>query len=238
MANVQDELEILKNVQKMDKQIYDAELFLEQMPVQLDELNQAFEEKKSTYHAIEENLKNLKLGVREKEMQLTKEEDEINKFDGQLTQIKTNKEYTAMLEQISSIKADKGIMEEKILTDWQQIERVTEDLGKEKETFKKDEEILKKDKQSIEAQGTEAKAKVGELKEQRNKILAPVSDEIKSLYEKVLAKREGVALAPIERENCSACNYRLRPQIINEVRLLENITCCESCTRILYYIPE
>jgi predicted nucleic acid-binding Zn-ribbon protein len=36
---------------------------------------------------------------------------------------------------------------------------------------------------------------------------------------------------------CTVCHVRLRPQIFNQARRNEEIIQCESCQRILYFVP-
>jgi predicted nucleic acid-binding Zn-ribbon protein len=36
---------------------------------------------------------------------------------------------------------------------------------------------------------------------------------------------------------CVDCHVRLRPQVFNEVRRNDQLIQCESCTRILYFVP-
>jgi predicted nucleic acid-binding Zn-ribbon protein len=43
-----------------------------------------------------------------------------------------------------------------------------------------------------------------------------------------LATRDGL---------CSVCHVRLRPQVFQQVRTNDAIIQCDSCQRILYYIP-
>ncbi len=238
MASVKEDLEILKKVQKLDKEIYDLGLLVAETPEKVNLLKEQFEQKKDRYNQLEEKIKQLKLGVKEKELELGKKDSEITKLDGQLSQVKTNKEYSAMLEQIASIKADKGIFEEKILADWDEIEQLNQEREGEKKILSEEEGKLKQEIKKFEDEGRQSEEKIKSLKEERKKILEPVTLEVKELYEKVLAKREGVALAKIEGENCGGCQFLLRPQIINEVQLQETITLCERCTRILYFEPQ
>ena len=174
------------------------------------------------------------LVCKDKELELGKKDGEIKKLDGQLGLVKTNKEYTTILQEITNIKADKGMLEEKILADWDQVDKFN--LQREDEKKNLDQELTKTNqlKSTIQNEGKQAEEKIKQLKEERKNILVPVSHETKELYEKILAKREGVALAKIDGENCGGCQFLLRPQIINEVRMMENITLCERCTRILY----
>ena len=36
---------------------------------------------------------------------------------------------------------------------------------------------------------------------------------------------------------CTVCHVRLRPQVFNEARRNAGIVQCDSCTRILYFVP-
>lgn len=235
MATVHEDIEILKKVQVLDKEIYDLGVFVSQLPEKLSKLDQELEAKKALYNQHEEEIKKIKLSVKEKELELGKKDVEINKLDGQLAQLKTNKDYTAMVEQIAGIKADKGILEEKILLDWDNVEKLNAGREEEKKKFAGEEQKINQQKKSLEDETKQAQEKILKLKEDRKLILEPVSQEVKSLYEKILQKREGVALVKIEGENCGGCQFLMRPQIINEVRLQKEITLCERCTRILYY---
>ena len=50
---------------------------------------------------------------------------------------------------------------------------------------------------------------------------------------------------PIERPgqkqrewHCSACNYRVRPQVVVEIRNGDTLVQCDSCKRILFFAEE
>ena len=51
-------------------------------------------------------------------------------------------------------------------------------------------------------------------------------------------ERQANVLGETERDGlCSACHVRLRPQVFQQVRTNGQIIQCDSCQRILYYIP-
>ena len=49
--------------------------------------------------------------------------------------------------------------------------------------------------------------------------------------------RKGIAVAIAKDERCSQCQVRLRPQVFVQVRMNSGIVQCDSCQRILYYVP-
>ena len=59
-----------------------------------------------------------------------------------------------------------------------------------------------------------------------------------ALFEQVAKVRKGVAICTATRDGlCSVCHVRLRPQVFQLVRQNDQIIQCDSCQRILYYIP-
>ena len=56
-------------------------------------------------------------------------------------------------------------------------------------------------------------------------------------YDRVLKFRKS-ALAEARDHKCSVCQVMLRPQTYNDVRTNEQIIMCDSCQRILYFVPE
>ncbi len=51
-------------------------------------------------------------------------------------------------------------------------------------------------------------------------------------------KFRGSAVSEVIGHKCATCQVMLRPQVYNEVRTNEQIVTCDSCQRILYFIPE
>jgi predicted nucleic acid-binding Zn-ribbon protein len=46
-----------------------------------------------------------------------------------------------------------------------------------------------------------------------------------------------MALSEAREGHCTQCHVRLRPQVFNDVRRNDGLIQCESCSRILYYVP-
>ena len=59
-----------------------------------------------------------------------------------------------------------------------------------------------------------------------------------ALFEQVSRARKGVAICQATRDGmCSQCQVRLRPMVFQQVRANDTIVQCDSCRRILYYVP-
>ena len=49
--------------------------------------------------------------------------------------------------------------------------------------------------------------------------------------------RHGIAVAEARDGICMICHVRLRPQVFNNVRRNTEIIQCDTCQRILYFVP-
>ena len=81
-------------------------------------------------------------------------------------------------------------------------------------------------------------AALTEASQARAALLAEMEPRLIALFEQVARVRKGVALCSATRDGlCSVCHVRLRPQVFQQVRQNDGIVQCDSCQRILYYVP-
>jgi predicted nucleic acid-binding Zn-ribbon protein len=81
-------------------------------------------------------------------------------------------------------------------------------------------------------------AKLKRATEERAALLTQIDQRLVSMFEQVARARKGIAVTMATRDGlCSLCHVRLRPQVFQQVRHNETIVQCDSCQRILYYVP-
>ena len=107
---IQESLAILKRVQEIDREIYQIRQELLSIPEAVRRLTEEFEAEKSHMAQLETKLKEIQLRQKKKEGELNEKESLIRKYDSQLSQVKTNKEYSALQQEIASLKADGSIV--------------------------------------------------------------------------------------------------------------------------------
>lgn len=228
-------LDALKKAQQLDSEIHHAGILLEEIPAQRAQLKLDLEAEKAHLNDLEKSLKDVQLKLKTKESELSQKESQIKKLDGQLSQIKTNKEYTALQQEIASLKADNSLLEEGILYAMDEVEAVKDEVRKEREKFASVTKAFQDKDGEVVSQEKNLQARLMDLKKQREESVAKLPPELGELYNRIALKKQGLALALVTGEVCSACQMQLRPQLINEIRLGEQIIVCENCSRILYF---
>jgi len=233
--NLKDEIRKLVELQDIDSRIY--ELTREKdvtKPVALKEISQSFEEKKEGLAEFEENLKTLQLKKKELEVELASKEETLRKSQGQLLQLKTNKEYQAKLTEIGSHKADISVAEEGLIKILDEVDLAKENFNQAKKTLAEEEKKFKQAEGKISEEIKDIEATLINLGDKRKRIADEIDKKVITSYENSLKKRGGLALAEVRGSNCSVCHMSLPHQKINDIKMYANLVFCENCVRILY----
>lgn len=228
-------LDSLKKAQQLDTEIHHVHILLEEIPLQRAQLKSELELEKVRSNELEKSLKDIQLKLKEKEMELLQKETQIKKLDGQLSQVKTNKEYAALQQEIASLKADNSLLEEGIIHILDEVDAAKEETRKEKEKLASIVKSFQDRDSEMENQEKTLQGRLVDLKKQREGSVSQLPPELGELYCRIALKKQGLALAVVSGEVCAACQMKLRPQLINEIRLGEQIIVCENCSRILYF---
>ena len=77
-----------------------------------------------------------------------------------------------------------------------------------------------------------------EAVERGGRVAALAGPGVVWVVEQVAKAREGIALSRATYDGlCTACHGRLRPNGVQQVRQNDAIIQCDSCQRIMYYLP-
>ncbi|MBU0605279.1 MAG: hypothetical protein KKH77_03210 [Candidatus Omnitrophica bacterium] len=234
MINTEEQIKLLVELQKLDSQILKMEDELNSIPEILSKLESDFNEKSANLKKHEDDTKALQLKRKEKEGELKAKEDIVKKYTTQMYQVKTNKEYTALQEEIGRVKADSSLIEEAILKIFDQVDAENKEVAAQKEFLKKEDAAMREEKTKLDADALRVKSDLDRLKAQRAELTVKVDQKILARYDRILTNKDGLAVAPITGESCQGCFGHMPAQVINEVRMKSSIICCENCTRILY----
>ncbi|OGX03673.1 MAG: hypothetical protein A3J12_00995 [Omnitrophica bacterium RIFCSPLOWO2_02_FULL_44_11] len=228
------DMKILKEIQEWDKQIYTLEEEKNTIPEQIEAINCFIVEQKNVLTNLQDELKKLQLKQKGKEVELAGKEENVRKYDAQLSQVKTNKEYKSLQDEIASLKADNSLLEEQIIQFMDDVQAVQKKLEEQKKKFQTTEIEQHQKVKTFEEKAKAIEGQSEVLTKQRNEKIKQVDPEIASVYDRIVVKKRGVALVEVTGEVCNECQMTIRPQIINEIKMKEKVVFCENCSRILY----
>jgi len=233
--DLKKEIRGLVELQKIDSKIYSlSQRKNTEIPENIEKLKNNFEEKKTILISFEEKLKNLQLKRKDKELDLASQEEKILKSQGQLYQLKTNKEYNAKMKEIASLKADISVTEENILKIFEEIDGADKELANAKEKLSIDEKTYRENEAKVKDQLRDIEAEISNFTGKRTILINDISPNVLSAYQRLIESKSGIAIAAADSENCGACYMKVTPQTVNAIKMYKDLVFCEMCQRILY----
>ncbi|MDD5730477.1 MAG: C4-type zinc ribbon domain-containing protein [Candidatus Omnitrophica bacterium] len=232
--NLKAQLDLLIQLQSVDSQIYTLKEDKSAKPEEMKALDAAFEAKKQKLAELEKNSLDLQKQKKEKDLELAAKDEATKKLQSQLYSLKTNKEYQTMLQQISDSKADYSVIEDRIITLFDQIDKIKQEIEQEKKVLQEQEKSFQEEKKRIEARIKEIDGKLAQVEVERKRIIPGLDPKILQQYEKILENRQGLAIVGVANNSCLGCNMFVPPQVINLIKMYERVITCEVCNRMLY----
>lgn len=232
--SIVEQIRKLVELQKSDEDYFQVKSQLKEKPLSIEVLRIAFERKKTNYNAIQDKLKAVQLHRKQQELELKSLEDTITKVNAQLSQIKTNKEYTAKIGEIEGLKADKSVLEEKILNEFDETDKIAKDLEKEKGIVDQEEKRFLEQKAAVEKDIAQLRDNLAVIESKRKQLLDGIDPNVLKRYEMILEHKGGIAIVPLVGNSCGGCFMNVTQQTINQMKMHESLIECEICTRILY----
>jgi len=214
---------------KIDGRQGERQALLDQMAEldrQVDEARLAVEAKRGELALLEEEKRGL-------EASLATEDDNIARSEVRQKEIKTQKEYQAVVKEITAARKLKGELEEQILQKSAQAEELAADIAA-RET----------DLSSLEENMAGRKAEIQEGLERIDRELAAdaaakeatvkaIPPSLVKRYQALRERRQGIAVVEARGGSCSGCNMNLPPQLYNSLFRGDDLVLCPHCQRML-----
>lgn len=170
---------------------------------------------------------------RKRELLLKAEKDRMGRVKGRLGDVKTSREYQAVLQEIASAKQVITEQEEAQLREMQDLEAMEGEIGGLRGEIQGMAESLQQAEQTLSKVMEQTESSVAECKGQETAILKTLPREVVDRYRLIRSRRGGLAVVPARNEACTACFMRIPPQMYNEIMRRSKVIQCPNCHRIL-----
>ena len=230
------EIERLIQLQRAESELQRTEAELLDLPRLRRELAERVAVERARLDAVREALSQSQKTRRQLEGELQELEAKRSKYKGQLMEVKTNKEYTAMLHEIEAVEREIRSREDRVLEEMELAETLASDVKQEELAFKQVEEQQRAEERRIDERAQGLSSDRERMAAERDAVAAGLAQRSRELFQRV-ARLRGVAVAEARDAMCQVCHVKLRLQMFVDVKRNEEITQCPACNRILYYVP-
>lgn len=229
-------LQTLINLQAIDTRIAALETDAARLPKEIAALHAAVEEAKTQVDQTKIRLDAARKDQRAKEKDLEVVQAKRVKNEARLYEVKTNKEYSAVLIEIEDIKQEKARMEEEVLVLMEAQERLTGEIRDAERRFEERESRGRGEEATLKEQLRGIEVDLAGVRTERRELAGKLPSNVLSDYDRILRARGGLALVPVAKPNfCGACRMTITPQRLQELRAQSSLIPCESCGRYLYW---
>jgi uncharacterized protein len=235
MSDARNQLTSLMKIQELALEIQAAKLVVDGAPAKIEDAENRFRERNAEYVAIKERYDAIDADRRARSQELGELEESRQHYQDSLMQVKNQREYAAALKEIDSVKARIGEHEEAILKSMEEVETLKSDLEARAAHIEAERAIVDRERAEVEAAVLDAHSGIERATALRAEIEAALPPALVANVRRVEEGRKGIFLVKAERDSCSACHVRLRPQVYQEIKRAEKIHICGNCRRYLYF---
>jgi predicted nucleic acid-binding Zn-ribbon protein len=228
-------IERLVILQAIDLRVQEMEREKSGIPQYIASLEEELRKEEEKFRAEKAEMEKLGKERRQKEKDLEEETGKVKKAESKVFEIKTNKEYQAVLKEIESAKKLNRQREEEILEILEKLEQGQKrTTGAEKELEEKRKEMQRQVSELKQKEASFEQEMAGEVR-QKEEQEKEIPAELLSKYRMLAGKRQGIAVARVVQGVCQACHMNLRPQLYIELQKQETLIICPNCSRILFW---
>lgn len=236
---MRSDLEKLIELQVTDTNLRRLKQIIDTAVEKRAEIEQEFEQHASSIREIQNRGETLNAERAQLEREISDNKVYKERAERNLKHAQNQKEYEAAMREIDSLQKQIGQLETQVvekMTATEEVEKELKERAEEISSFdsKRDEALSKFDSE-VAAARSEFESETAK----RVEVFATIAPQLAAVYNRLAQRsRDGIAVAEVVNGSCSACFMSLRPQMLLEVRRMNSIQTCESCTRILYVVTE
>lgn len=171
----------------------------------------------------------------------------LKRYQEQIGSVRTQREYGALLKEIDETKEEIKGHEESALVALGRYEEAEKTVTELRAAFADLDSRYGEAQVKWETEKPDVAETANGLRERIETLRERLSRGDLSLFQRLFDRHSGEALATIRKVerggsysfyHCSACNFRVRPQVVVEIRNQGTVVLCDSCKRILHFQDE
>ena len=175
------------------------------------------------------------------ELELKSRDEHIAKFRAALNVAKSNKEYSAILTELNTSKADNSKLESQVLDLMKNIETDESACLETQQQIDQQVEKLNQVRKETEVKAGEYEKQIDEIQSEWDASSATIPQDVLEMFKRVADTYDGEALATAEEQGrlknqsfiCGGCFMGLTAETVNQLMTKDDIIRCSNCSRIL-----
>lgn len=225
----------LIELQKFDLRIAEVKEQRRKIPERLETTEAPLRESKRMVQEASAAMETFTKERKSYEKDLEAHEDRIGKMKDRASQLKTNQEYQAHLFEIELANKKRGEIEEHILVAMEKIDQMQRTLADAQGRVVEADRVFTREKKTLDEMDRRLAVELEELEGKQKELVTRIDKPLLSRYTRLKSARKDQALAAVKDGICLGCRLQLPPQLIAEVKRMQELHTCPYCHRMLYW---
>jgi uncharacterized protein len=217
--------------------VHDREKRRDTVPPDLVEVDREYQEKVQAVAALKARLTEAELEKRKAEGELADHKEKLKKYQAQLRNVQSSREYSAALNEIDGVEKLIRSTEDKFLELEEEIEKARADLDEREKTLPAETEQHEERLKDWRAEQRAINEELATAREEITRLEAEIPPRDRAEFHRLVDKKHGLAVVLVQGSSCSACHVKVRPAAMQILKQGREVIYCDSCKRILYYEP-
>ena len=232
-----DLLAQLYRLQTRIRFVHDREKRRDTVPPDLVEVDREYQDKVQAVAALKSRLTEAELEKRKAEGELADHKEKLKKYQAQLRNVQSSREYSAALNEIDGVEKLIRSTEDKFLELEEEIEKARADLDEREKTLPAETEQHEERLKDWRAEQRAINDELASAREEIARLEAEIPPRDRAEFHRLVDKKHGLAVVLVQGSSCSACHVKVRPAAMQILKQGREVIYCDSCKRILYYEP-
>ena len=232
---MEEQLGLLIQLQELDASLRIRNEQKNRLPESLAALERRRAAAQEDLETVKGALQTAQKNKRDRDKDLEAGAQKVEKLKSRASEIKTNKEYQALLKEIEAAEQENKSMEDDILQLMEKIDGAARQITEAEQRTKEEDAVIRSEQKQLEADFAKLEEEVRSVEQARQELVSRVQPTVLHQYQRLLASKAGSAMAEARSESCSGCYMSIPPQVFVNVKKNESIITCPNCGRILYY---
>lgn len=231
---VEQKLQALWSLQSVHSKIDKIRQVRGELPIEVADLEDEIAGLETRLEKIRVELDDFEDSIVKRKNMIKDAQAAIKKYEGQLNEVKNNREYDAISKEIEIQGLEIQVCEKRIKEAEFEIKNKSESYEKSQGNLDYSRGELEIKKKELETIASETQIEEETLLKKADTASANNEERLLKVYNKLRTSyRNGLAVVSIERDSCSGCHNKIPPQLQSEIRQRKKLIICEHCGRIL-----
>ena len=232
------QLTLLTALQKLDDQLRSLHREQQALPRQLETPERAHHEACEALESMHAEINRNERQQHDLEMELQSTQDALDRIQRKLREVKTNKEYSAVLAEIDAGKQRMTCMEDQLLQLMEQAEQKRQTKRLQEQRVRATRDVLEEQGHAVEQASERLDQKILVEREKRHRTIVGLNADLLAVYEKLAAQNDGSVVVHLNDGVCGGCHLKVQPQLVSEIRLQAALHTCPYCRLMLLWPDE